>query len=149
MRKYNIFDFILLQAFIVQEIKYLPSPYSEELRSKWNEQLFCTFNDICHAKILQNDCLNLEEFHDFLGCFEHTIKNSADEKEVNFYILYNLCAAYNLFVTKTPVHPAGTPFPGGFRVERINAEYYCPVKDKQKDVFEALCRFCTAKQAEL
>jgi len=68
---------------------------------------------------------------------------------MDFHILYILCAAYNLFITRTPVHPVGTPFPGGFRVEKKNDEYFCPVKDKQKDVFEALCKFCIAKQAQL
>ena len=149
MKKYSVFDFMMVQGFIEQEIKYLPSPYKEELRSKWNEQLFCTFKEICNAKILQNEPLNIEDYYDFLERFNNTIKNSEGKIEMDFHILYILCAAYNLFITRTPVHPVGTPFPGGFRVEKKNDEYFCPVKDKQKDVFEALCKFCIAKQIEL
>jgi len=34
MKSYSVFDFMMVQGFIEQEIKYLPSPYKEELRSK-------------------------------------------------------------------------------------------------------------------
>ena len=149
MKRYSVFDYMIVQGFIEQEIKYLPSPYKEDLRSKLNEQLFYTFKEICNANILQNESLNIEDYYYFLEHFQSVIKNSAGEIQMDFHIFYNLCAAYNLFITKTPVHPVGTPFPGGFRVEMKNEEYFCPVKDKQKDVFEALCKFCIAKQAEL
>ena len=148
MKRYSVFDFMMVQGFIAKELKYLPSPYKEDLSSKLNEQLFCTFKEICNTNIVKNEPLNIEDYFDFLEYFRSGIKNSAVEIQVDFHIIYNLCAAYNLFITRTPVHPVGTPFPGGFQVHKKSDEYFCPVKDKQKGVFESLCKFCIAKQVE-
>ncbi|CAD6492563.1 MAG: hypothetical protein LAKADJCE_00329 [Candidatus Argoarchaeum ethanivorans] len=147
--KYNIFDLVRVQGFIADEIKYLPSPYKEICRKKWNEQLFSTIRKIRCVDLSCNEPLNLETYYDFLKRFEYVMRNLTNKPEVDSCILYNLCAAYNLFITKTPVHPVGTPFPGGFKVQKIGDEYFCPVKDKNKYVFEAVCRFCIAKQSNL
>ena len=48
-----------------------------------------------------------------------------------------------------PGHPIGMPFPGGFTVERRDDNYYCPIRDKEKDVPFAICNFCPAKQSEM
>jgi uncharacterized protein (UPF0305 family) len=56
---------------------------------------------------------------------------------------------YDIFITGTPPHPEGTPFPGGFFVEKVEGKYYCPVKDKQKDNEEAMCKFCIARQMDM
>ena len=45
-----------------------------------------------------------------------------------------------------PIHPVGTPFPGGFEVKYEDDIYLCPVKDKQKDNPNAVCGFCIAEQ---
>ena len=49
-------------------------------------------------------------------------------------------------VLDEPGHPAGTPFPGGDRVECTDGIYYCPVHEKANDVDAALCPFCPAQQ---
>jgi uncharacterized protein (UPF0305 family) len=147
--RYSVFDLVSVQGVIAQEIKYLPSPYREEFREKWNEQLFSTFRRIRGTGLSDNAPLELEEYHDFLQRFEHAVINSSDRATVKARVLYYLCAAYNLFISLTPAHPVGTPFPGGFRVVVFDGEYFCPVKDKQKDVFEAICRFCVAKQMNI
>jgi len=149
MERYSIFDLVRVQGFIASEIKYLPSPYREEFRSKWNEQLFCTFKDVRGRRLSCNEPLDLGDYYDFLQRFECVVKNSGGKTEVDSRVLYNLCAAYNLFITRTPPHPVGTPFPGGFRVEKRGDAYFCPVKDKQKDVFEAICKFCVAEQSDM
>lgn len=149
LQRYSIFDLVQVQGFIADEIRYLPSPYREEFRLKWNEQLFSTLRDIRGDRVCRNDGLDLDDFHAFLQRFEWAVRQSGDKREVYSRVLYNLCAAYNLFITRTPPHPVGTPFPGGFRVEKQEERYFCPVKDKQKDVFEAICRFCVAEQMNL
>ncbi|RZN14123.1 MAG: DUF2115 domain-containing protein [Methanosarcinales archaeon] len=147
--KYNIFELVRVQGFIADEIKYLPFTYKEICRKKWNEQLFSTIREIRCAALSCNEPLNLETYYDFLKRFEYVMRNLTDKPEVDSCVLYNLCAAYNLFITRTPVHPVGTIFPGGFKVQKIGDEYFCPAKDKNKYVFEAVCRFCIAKQLNL
>ncbi|MGB9838807.1 DUF2115 family protein [Methanothermobacter sp.] len=50
------------------------------------------------------------------------------------------------FILSEPLHPVGTPFPGGYSVTEEHGTYYCPVKDKQKDNPSALCDICIAEQ---
>jgi uncharacterized protein (UPF0305 family) len=57
-----------------------------------------------------------------------------------------LLAGFCMIVRQEPGHPAGLRFPGGDRIECIDGVYYCPVKEKAKDVDAALCPFCPAKQ---
>ncbi len=53
-----------------------------------------------------------------------------------------------MFVLDEPGHPVGTPFPGGFVVEKRGNEYFCPIRDKEEDVWYSICNFCPAKQTE-
>ncbi|MGB9175929.1 MAG: DUF2115 domain-containing protein [Methanoregula sp.] len=57
-----------------------------------------------------------------------------------------LLAGYCMLVLNEPGHPAGTPFPGGDRVEFTDGIYYCPVREKANNVDAALCPFCPARQ---
>jgi uncharacterized protein (UPF0305 family) len=41
------------------------------------------------------------------------------------------------------------PFPGPFFVEEKNGIYFCPIRDKEKDVFYSICNFCPARQSEI
>jgi uncharacterized protein (UPF0305 family) len=53
-----------------------------------------------------------------------------------------------MFVLDQPGHPIGTPFPGGFTVRQQGDEFYCPIREKEKDIWYSICNFCPAKQDE-
>jgi uncharacterized protein (UPF0305 family) len=40
------------------------------------------------------------------------------------------------------------PFPGGFSVEQRGGDYYCLIRDKEKEIFYSICNFCPAHQTE-
>lgn len=63
-------------------------------------------------------------------------------------LFYYLLAGYVMFVQERPGHPVGTPFPGGGKVEERCGAFFCPVREKHRDVPYALCNFCPARQAE-
>jgi len=63
-------------------------------------------------------------------------------------LFYYILAGFAMFVLERPGHPVGTPFPGGLSVRENNGKFYCPIRDKEKDVFFALCNFCPAVQDE-
>jgi len=69
--------------------------------------------------------------------------------EIHAPEIVGLTVLYRTYVKREPLHPPGTPFPGGFEVEEKDGVYYCPVKDKQKDNPEALCDICIARQTPL
>ena len=72
--------------------------------------------------------------------------SSREEEQVRLRFLKFLLAGFCMFVQGLPGHPVGMPFPGGDKVELIDGEYYCPVREKANDVDAALCPFCPALQ---
>ena len=147
LRSYSIFDFIEIQAFIEKDCKDLPPVYKEKFKKKMLEQLFVNFKSILSSENLQNQQLDMEQYLDFLERFQSRL---ADTDELpGMIVMYYFCAMYNIFITQTPPHPEGTPFPGGFVVEKVGEEYYCPVKEKQEDNIDAICKFCVAKQMDM
>ncbi len=84
------------------------------------------------------------------GCFSW---NDSGERNPYFRnpknrLFYYLIAAFTMFVLDEPGHPVGMPFPGGFTVEKRGRDYYCLIRDKEKDVFYSICNFCPARQTE-
>jgi uncharacterized protein (UPF0305 family) len=63
-------------------------------------------------------------------------------------LFYYLISAFTMFVLDKPGHPVGMPFPGGFTVEQRGSDFYCLIRDKEKEVFYSICNFCPAKQTE-
>jgi len=148
--RYSIFDLVQAQGFTAKELKNLhPPSYIKELSWKHSEWLIATIKEIRSAHLQKRETMNLEEYYDFIERIRENLIKAEDRVERDAQTLYSLCAAYHLFITKTPVHMVGTPFPGGFKVQKIGEEYFCPVKEKQKDVPEALCKFCVAKQLKI
>jgi len=75
------------------------------------------------------------------------VQCSAGEAEkVRLRFLKFLLSGFCMFVLELPGHPPGMPFPGGDKVEVIQGVYYCPVREREKDVDSALCPFCPALQ---
>lgn len=146
---YSVFDLMTIQGQLEQECRYLPPQYKKMFKEKMVEQLFVNYKKIISNINFQNQELDLNQYRDFLKNFKNKLDTTNNGDGSRMIVLYYLCALYNIFITQTPPHPVGTPFPGGFFVEKIGEEYYCPVKDKQEDNDEALCRFCIAKQTDL
>jgi uncharacterized protein (UPF0305 family) len=71
---------------------------------------------------------------------------AGDEEDLRLRFLKYLLSGFCMLVEEVPGHPAGTPFPGGDRVEMIDGVWYCPVRTKANDVDAALCPFCPARQ---
>jgi uncharacterized protein (UPF0305 family) len=146
---YSVFDLMTIQTHLEQECRYLPPRYKKMFKEKMVEQLFVNYKKIISNSNFQNQELDQNQYRDFLKNFKNKLDTTNNGNGSRMIVLYYLCALYNIFITQTPPHPVGTPFPGGFFVEKIGEEYYCPVKDKQEDNDEALCRFCIAKQTDL
>ena len=68
------------------------------------------------------------------------------EEEIRYRYLKFLLAGFCMFVLSEPGHAAGTPFPGGGKVQLSDGVYYCPVREKANEVDAALCPFCPARQ---
>lgn len=146
---YSVFDLMKIQANLEEESRYLPPRYKKMFKEKMGEQLFCNYKAIVSGDSFQNQDLDMEVYAKFLENFQARLDSRGSGDADDLTVLYHLCALYNIFISLTPPHPEGTPFPGGFFVEKRGDEFYCPVKEKQEDNNEALCGFCVAKQTDL
>lgn len=159
--KYSLFDLQIIGGRLNAEIEKLPSPYREAVRPYFREQLFGAHHRIVAMsrgrafEKLDDPIPDRERFDAFCDMLPRGIFCWNDAGERNPYfrnpknrLFYYLVAAFTMFVLEEPGHPAGMPFPGGFSVEKRGGDYYCLIRDKEKDVFYSICNFCPAKQSE-
>jgi len=150
-----------MSAGLDREINLLPSPYRERSRPYFVEQLFGR-----HAKLVamrsNGDFDDLRErigylnlYREFCNTESNHIKaicNKENDKETVHgpfsSLYYLLISCFYMFILGEPGHPVGTPFPGGFEVIHCSNAYYCPIRDKEKDVEYSICNFCPSKQDE-
>jgi uncharacterized protein (UPF0305 family) len=159
IQQYSLFRLQIIGGRLNGEIDRLPSPYREAIRPYFRKQIFGKHHellDLHNAGRFSRDPLRdpeaFRKFCDMLpeGCFAW---DDASERNPYFRnpenrLFYYLIAAFTMFVLDEPGHPVGMPFPGGFTVEQRGRDYYCLIRDKEKDVFYSICNFCPAHQTE-
>jgi len=158
---YSMFDLQIIGGRLNTEIEKLPSPYRESIRPYFREQLFGKHHQLLtmrHSRAFDRMTAAIRDpelFGKFCemvpeGCFSW---NDSSERNPYFRnpmnrLFYYLIAAFTMFVLDEPGHPVGMPFPGGFSVEKRGKDYYCLIRDKEKDVSYSICNFCPARQTE-
>jgi len=116
LKAYSVFDLMKIQADLEKDFRDLPPEYKKRLKEKLSEHLLINFKSILSNDDFRNSQLNVEQYREFLEWF----KSRLDDEMPGTMMLYYLCATYNIFITKTPPHHEGTPFPGGFYVEKVD-----------------------------
>jgi uncharacterized protein (UPF0305 family) len=116
----HISDIMNASVFLFNEGKFVQNGYREKYLESYIKGFILRVNEIKENK---------NHYEGFV-----------DIKELK------IISIYTTFVMGEPIHPVGTPFPGGFEVKYKNDTYICPVKDKQKDNPNAVCGFCIAEQ---
>jgi hypothetical protein len=158
---YSLFDLQIIGGRLNSDIEKLPSPYREAIRPYFREQLFGKHHELISMQRsgafgrmtgLIHDRETFLKFCAMLpeGCFvwEDTGERNPYFRNPKNRLFYYLIAAFTMFVLDEPGHPVGMPFPGGFTVEQRGKDYYCLIRDKEKDVFYSICNFCPALQTE-
>jgi uncharacterized protein (UPF0305 family) len=160
--RFSMFDLQVIGGTLRNEICRLPSPYREAVAPHLQDQIFGMHHRLLEQlrngelqrlkKALIRDPELFKRFCDMVpeGCFSW----EASETHLTLYrpryrFFYYLIACYTMFVRGDPGHPVGMPFPGSFHVEEKEGIYFCPVRDKEKDVFFSICNFCPARQREM
>ena len=158
---YSLFDLQIIGGRLNSEIEKLPSPYREAIRPFFREQLFGKHHQLLLMNRngtfdrLRDPVGNWDSFREFCQMLPEGILAWNDRTERNPYfrnprnrLFYYLIAAFTMFVLEEPGHPVGMPFPGGFKVEQRGRDYYCLIRDKEKEIFYSICNFCPALQTE-
>ena len=162
LAKYSIYDIMKISSWLDREISSLPSPYREKLRPYFMEQHFGRYTKIiamgssCDFRGLKDQVADLGLYKEFCNIESRHIEEIC-ENECNNDAVYGLFSSisslyhmliscFYMFVLEEPRHPVGTPFPGGFVVVHCDNLYYCPIRDKEKDVVHSICNFCPSQQ---
>ena len=124
----SVQDLMLATAYIRKDGEYIQEQYREKYLEIYIKYFIIRMNEV---KLLKRT-------------FEtERMSNAKDDK---FPLIYVITALYTTFILEEPIHPVGSEFPGNLSVEEIDGEYFCPVKDNQKDNPNAICHLCLAEQ---
>jgi uncharacterized protein (UPF0305 family) len=159
-QKYSILDLQRISAGLAREVNGLPSPYKEKITPYFLDQFFIRYyrligmNSSGEFEDLKDEIKDKKRFLDYLEATEKTkrdpdTRGSVYEFDPRHGLFYFIVNCFAMFVLEEPGHPVGMPFPGGFKVEEREGEYYCPIREKEKDLPHSICNFCPCKQADI
>jgi uncharacterized protein (UPF0305 family) len=159
--QYTLADLQVIGGRLYAEVVNLPSPYREQVRPHFVEQLFGAHHALVRMHrtgafpSMTAPISDRETFLKFCamipdGCFswDERAERTRFRYSPKHRLFYYLMATFTMFVLDHPGHPVGMPFPGGFAVEDRQGTYYCLIRDREKEVFFSICNFCPAKQSE-
>lgn len=143
-------DIMDASLFIVEDARYVQKSYREKFVESYMQAFIIRITDLKNDQKKHEGYVDKEEFFDALSLLKEQKKENDQNENFNhsFFKIYMIISIYTTFVLSEPIHPIGTPFPGGFEVTHDGENYLCPVKESQKDNPGAVCGFCIAEQDE-
>lgn len=155
--KYTQTDLQYIGGHIRLEIEKLPNPYKTlykpfglDLLNQYGT-FFADLRAGTSPHEITDHALWKEYWQNALGACaaSEAAAHSAPRPEFDSFagkFFYRLVYGYVMFLKEEPGHPVGMPFPGGLKIRIEGATVYCPIRDKEKDLPQALCNYCPAKQ---
>ncbi|BDZ68350.1 DUF2115 domain-containing protein [Methanobacterium ferruginis] len=143
----HINDFIKTCSFLKKSMEHVHPHFQEEYIKMYTEGYLKGYRDVKNDKRSYQgyvDVKKLKETIQLLGKQEKLMEAEfGNQRSFKPYLILSL---YTTFIQEEPVHPVGTPFPGGLEVRESKGIYYCPVKENNKNNPLAVCGFCIAEQ---
>jgi len=140
----------LMQAsyFLIGDAQYIQGSYRKEYIKAYTMAFINRIKEVKECQQSNNEPLDVQEVHDAVSLLLEQEKEVGGEDGFDpaFFQIYKIISIYTTFILEEPVHPVGTPFPGGLTVKYDGENYLCPVKERQKDNPGAVCGFCVAEQ---
>lgn len=149
-RPIGISDIMSASNFIHEDAAYIQADYRRKFVKAYMDGFILRITDLKNDKCQYSGELNHEELKSALDLLKEQKETNDVNEDFNhsFFKIYMIISVYTTFVLEEPIHPTGTPFPGGFEVKLEGETYFCPVKESQKDNPGAVCGFCIAEQDE-
>lgn len=159
--QYSMFELSIIGGNMKREIDKLPLPYREKIRPYFDIQIFGMYHRLLSMYRLgvfnrmNEPITDIDSFTRYCSMLKTGCYSNEDASGTDFFLgnpintlFYYLMSGFAMFVLQEPGHPVGTPFPGGFIVEKRKNEFFCPIRDKEEDILFSICNFCPAKQME-
>lgn len=144
----SVQDLMIATAILREDGKYVQASYREKYLEVYVKYFIIRVKDIKNKQNIGTETINKEHFVNSIDIlkkqFEKERKYTIEQNK--FPLIYILISLYATFILDEPIHPIGTPFPGSLKVKKKNGVIYCPVKDKQSENENAVCKLCIAKQ---
>lgn len=159
LERYTIFDLQIVGGTIRRETELLPEPYRSRYRPYSIDllnQYHAFLSDVRCGKSKQREILDRKLWDEFWknaeeSCFSDEVSKNSPEVGIGTpagKLFYRLVYGYAMLIAGLPGHPVGMPFPGGWTVKEESGKILCPIRDKEKDLPQALCNYCPAVQDE-
>jgi uncharacterized protein (UPF0305 family) len=144
----HINDFIKTCSFLRKSMEHVHPHYQEEYIKMYTEGYLMGYRDVKNDKTSYIEFVDGEKLNKSIELLKTQEKLMEEEfgEGIRSFKPYMIMSIYTTFILEEPVHPVGTPFPGGFLVRKEKDIYYCPVKESNEDNPLAVCGFCIAEQ---
>lgn len=159
-REYGMYDLQRISGKLEYDLRIVPDPYRSRIKPFMREWIFGRYHSMVsmyHSRSFNRlksiPVTDPVAFHAFCEMLPEGCMVPGDENDpypptyVPWYHLFMyLMAAFAMYVLDEPGHPVGMPFPGGDTVRRSAGRFYCPIRDKEEEIFFSICNFCPALQ---
>lgn len=157
--EYGMHDLQLVSGKIERDLRSLPLPYRTKIRPFLRDWVFNRYHTVVsmyHTGAflrLSGGITDPETFQAFCDMIPEGCMIGGEPHDPyppsyspRFHFFMYLMSAFAMFVIDEPGHPVGMPFPGGQTVRKQGTVYYCPIRDKEEEIFYSICNFCPALQ---
>lgn len=144
----SIHQIMQASSFMIKDSKYVQTGYREEFIEAYTKGFIIRIREVKECKLDDHEKLELKDVKEAIELLlkQEENRRGNDDFDPSFFQIYKIISLYTTFIIDEPIHPVGTPFPGGFEVKLDGKTYLCPVKEGQKDNPGAVCGFCIAEQ---
>jgi uncharacterized protein (UPF0305 family) len=144
----NIQEIIEASLFLISDSVYVQENYRRRMIEAYTSGFITRIKEVKEHNPKDETLLDVEEVKEAVDLLLNQEEEASKRDDFNpaFSRIYKIISLYTTFIMDEPIHPVGTPFPGGFEVTFDGRKYLCPVKEKQKDNPGAVCGFCIAEQ---
>ncbi|MBE6508211.1 MAG: DUF2115 domain-containing protein [Methanobrevibacter sp.] len=145
----SVYDLMLASAYMRKDGEYIHAQYREKYLEIYIKHFIMRMKEVLEKEDYEHhSTIDKAALINSLPLLERTFENERmnDSKDDKFPLIYVITSLYTTFILEEPIHPVGSEFPGSLKVEERNGEFFCPVKDNQKDNVNAICHLCLAEQ---
>lgn len=149
-RELGLKEIIRSSLHLHRDAAYVQASYREEYIKAYTNGFLIRIKEVKEDKYCYSGRVDREELYTAIELLEEQEKlvKNMEDTEPAFFKIYKIISLYTTFIKEEPIHPVGTPFPGGFQVKKDRDRYTCPVKDNNDNNPLAVCPFCIAEQDE-
>lgn len=142
----SVYDLMLASAHMRKDGEFVQANYREKYLEIYIKYFIMRMKEVLENESYNKKTIDKKAFDESFPMLERTFEIEKISDDGKFPLIYVITSLYTTFILEEPIHPVGSEFPGSLKVEEKNGEFFCPVKDNQKDNPNAICHLCLAEQ---